>query len=85
MFSALLLLAAFAPSGIWMLTFPGRNGAPDRPGGRHALGHTQVTDTCPAQELDFTAERVEGNEVVACHEWKDNAASSSGGGVDTGF
>ncbi len=47
--------------------------------------YIQITEICPAQELDFTAKRVEGNEVITYNEWKDNAASSSGGGVDTGF
>ncbi len=47
--------------------------------------YIQITEICPAQEVEFTAKRVEGNEVITYNEWKDNVASSSGGGVDTGF
>lgn len=45
----------------------------------------QITQLCPAAETEFTAKRVEGNEMFTYDAWKENAASSSGGGVDTGF
>ncbi len=47
--------------------------------------HIQISESCPAAESEFTAQRVEGNDMITYDAWKENAASSSGGGVDTGF